>query len=327
MNPAGHRLHVPDPHGVERPPQQRQRPLEGVGRVLPRETSELTRPSGTEQHGRHTRGNHPLRPRGSHSVGFVLVQHQEPHPVRHRPFANRPPATGADPHQRRFVGLQNLVAVPQCLPDQRGRDFIGPVAKHPLEQFLLEPGGPRVVRLFIRRQWSGGPGDEALVNAVVQPVGGKIGVGGKGPQVGPGDRLDRRFLHRAVVSLQMPVDEPIRHQPQFQVVFMPAGSHSNVKQLTRLLREVRVVRLQPAADPLVRRHREDGVVPRVLEEHRPRGDQRRDGGPFPAVVVVEEHAVAVTVDHRVGDVALQVGHPADGDADFHPRVGRGDPQG
>ena len=68
------------------------------------------------------------------------------------------------------------------------------------------------------------------------------------------------------------------------------------------------------------------VLVAVDEQHRPRRDEAGDPRPGPLERVVEEHAVAVAVDHAVGDVRFQVGHAADRHGDLHPLVGRGDPE-
>src|SRR5206468_191819 len=84
---------------------------------------------------------------------------------------------------------------------------------------------------------------------------------------------------------------------------------------------------QAGDDPAVPVHREDAVVVAVGEQRGPRRDQGGDRRPLPAVIVVEEHAVTVPVDHLVGDVALQVAHAADRDGDLDPLVGGRDPDG
>src|SRR5207248_5969061 len=69
------------------------------------------------------------------------------------------------------------------------------------------------------------------------------------------------------------------------------------------------------------------VVVGVGEEHRSRGDQPGDGGPFPVVGVDHQHAVAMAVDDLVADVAFEVAHAADGNGDLDALVRRGDPDG
>src|SRR5205823_5198123 len=89
----------------------------------------------------------------------------------------------------------------------------------------------------------------------------------------------------------------------------------------------RVELAQPIGDAAVGVHWKDGVVVGIAEEHRPRGDQGGDGGPFPAVGVDHQHAIAVMVDDLVLDVAFKIAHAADGDGAADAVIGSGDPDG
>src|SRR6185503_887147 len=64
----------------------------------------------------------------------------------------------------------------------------------------------------------------------------------------------------------------------------------------------------------------------VDEQQGPRTDERGDRGPVPAVVVVEEHAVAVAVDAVLADVPGEVRHAAHGRGRLDAAVGRRDPE-
>src|ERR1051325_8252277 len=123
------------------------------------------------------------------------------------------------------------------------------------------------------------------------------------------------------------VDPTISHQSQFHLIVVSTGRDANVEQAICPVGVEPVKPFEPRPDAVVAIHRKDGVVPGVLEEHRPGGHQRCDPGAGPLEGINEEHAVAMAVHDILAYVIFEVAHSAHWNRNFHPFIGGTDPEG
>ncbi len=214
------------------------------------------------------------------------------------------------------------------------RDSLGKIPKRDPTQLGQERRLPGFIGPVLRRL-DLGHGHEVPVDRSVQLARGDIRILGENAELlrtdgvfplvpRAGGKVHLAVIDHARIVLQVHVDEAIRRLTDVLSIGVIADADEAIDEVPG---SVQAVKPFEAVDhPPVGIHRENTVLIAVGEQQRARRNQSRDMGPGPLKRIVQEHAVAVSVDDAIGDIGRQIGHAADGDRDLRALVGRRDPE-